>query len=342
MPASARRALLCLGAFLLPAVLFRTLGPAGGFLSALIGSVGLVFGLRRTGALLAGLSLAAGTVWHGFLRPLELYRTEGLSPRALVGTDGQGGVFVRSRTGGVFHAGADGSWERVPLPSGLSLGRVGMRRGVVQALEIRPEGDRLWRVEGGSVTSASVGAGESVLVADWDFDGGTPVAVDAPGRRLVWVAPDGRLARSARPPAEAGAPRLVAAGGGGVHVYADGGALLSLSPKGNWSVLRLPPPPGRAAALSHAGGRFTLLMRAERDECSVWDLTGGVSGRWRRREEEGPCPRFTADAEKAYRLDRGGVTATPRSGPPSALGPPRALTRSFDRTPVGALIRLVE
>ena len=342
MPPVLRRALLCLGAFFLPVALFRALGPAGGFLAALIGAVGLVFGVRRTGALLAGASLAAGTAWHGFLRPLRLYRTEGLSARALVGTDGQGGVFVRSRTGAVFRAGADGSWERVPLPPGLSLGRVGMRRGIVQALEIRPEGDRLWRVEGSSVSVVALGGGEPVLVADWDFDGATPVAVDAPGRRLVWVGPDGSLARAVRPPPEAGAPRLVAAGGGGVHVYADGGAILSLSPKGNWSVLRLPPPPGRAAALSHAGGRFTLLMRAEREECSAWDLTGGVSGRWRRREEEGPCPRFTADAEKAYSLDRRGVTATPRSGPPTALGPPRALTRSFDRTPVGALLRLVE
>lgn len=341
MPSPLRRALLCLGAFLLPAVLFRVLGPAGGFLTALVASVGLVFGVRRTGALLAGVSLAAGTAWHGFVRPLGLYRTAGLSPRAFVGTDGQGGVFVRSRSGTVFHAGADGTWERLPLPPGLSLGRVGMRRGVVQALEIRPEGDRLWRVSGASASAVAIGGGEAVLVADWDFDGGAPVAVDAIGARLLWVGPDGRLTRAVRPPPEAGSPRLVAAGGG-VHVFTDAGSILSLSPKGNWSVLSLPPPPGRAVGLSHAGGRFTVLMRADRDECSAWDLTGGVSGRWRRREEEGPCSRFTADAERSYVLGRRTVRATVRGGRPTDLGPPRALTRAFDRTPVGALIGLVE
>lgn len=342
MPTSLRRALLCLGAFLLPAALFGALGPAGGFLAALIVSVGLIFGVRRTGALLAGASLAAGTAWHGFLRPFGLYRSAGLAPRAFVGTDGQGGVFVRSRTGAVFHAGADGTWERLPLPPSLSLGRVAMRRGVVQALEIRADGDRFWRVAGSSASCVPVGGSEPVLIADWDFDGPAAVVVDASGGRLVWVAADGRLTRTVRPPAEAGAPRLVAAGEGGVHVLTDAGAVLSLSPKGNWSVLRLPPPPGRALALSQQAGRFTVLMRAERGECSAWDLTGGVSGRWRRREEEGPCARFTADPERSYAFGRRTVTATPRAGPPTALGPPRALTRAFERTPVGALIGLVE
>lgn len=342
MPDSLRRALLCLVAFLLPSVLFSWLGAAAGFLAALILSAALTFGVRRTGAALAGVALAAGTLWHGFLRPWGQYRDEGLVPRAFVGTDGRGGVFVRSRTGAVFHAGADGAWERIPLPRGLGLGRVGMSRGAVTALEIRPEGDRFWRVEAASASAVPVGGTEPVLVADWDFDGATPVAVDALGGRLVWVRPDGRLGRSLRPPSEAGAPRLVAAGGGGVHVFTDAGAILSLSPKGNWSVLRLPPPPGRAVLLSHREGRFTVLMRAERGECSAWDLTGGVSGRWRRRDDEGPCARFTADAERSYVLGRRSVRAAARSGPAVDLGPPRALTRSFERTPVGALLRLVE
>lgn len=286
--------------------------------------------------------MAVGTAWHGFVRPLGIYRTAGLSPRAFVGTDGQGGVFVRSRSGTVFRAGADGAWERLAFPAGLSLGRVGMRRGVVQALEIRPEGDRLWVASGSEASAVALGGGEPVLVADWDFDGAETVAVDAMGARLLWAGADGRLTRSARPPPEAGSPRLVAADGGAVHVFTDKGSILSLSPKGNWSVLSLPPPPGRAVGLSHAGGRFTVLMRAERGECSAWDLTGGVSGRWRRREDEGPCARFTADAERSYALERRTVRASSRGAPPSDLGPPRALTRAFDRTPVGALISLVE
>ncbi|TBR17825.1 hypothetical protein EPO15_16070 [bacterium] len=342
MPSALRRALVCLGAFLLPALLFSALGAAGGLMAAAIASALLAFGVRRTGAVLAGASLAAGTAWHGFLRPLGLYRSAGLAPRAFVGTDGEGGVFVRTRTGEVFHAGAEGGWERLPLPPGLALGRVGMRKGLVTALEIRPEGDRLWRVAGASAAPVAVGGSEPVLVADWDFDGALPVAVDALGGRLVWVGADGRLTRALRPPPEAGAPRLVAAGRGGVHVYTAAGAVLSLSPKGNWSVLSLPPPPGRALSLAHAAGRFTLLMRGERSECSAWDLVGGVSGRWRRREEEGPCAQFTADADRSYALGRRSVTAAPRAGRPSALGPPRAVTRAFDRTPVGALLGLVE
>lgn len=342
MPDSARRALVCLAAFLAPAAFFAALGAAGGLMASLIGTAALLFGVRKTGALLAGAALAAGTAWHGFLRPLGLYRTAGLAPRAFVGTDGRGGVFVRSRSGAVFRAGADGAWERLALPPGLALGRVGMRRGAVLALEIRPEGDRFWRVGSSSASATAIGGPEPTFVADWDFDGGTPVAVDALGGRLVWVGADGRLLRSVRPPADSGAPRLVAADGGGVHVLTAAGAVLSLSPKGNWSVLRLPPPPGRAVRLSHAEGRFTVVMRAERDECTAWDLTGGVSGRWRRREEEGPCPRFTADAERSYALERRSVRAAPRSGLPTDLGPPRALTRSFERTPVGALLRLVE
>ena len=335
-----RRAALCLGAFLLPAAFFSAFGAAGGLLAAAIATVALVWGVRRTGALLAGASLAAGTAWHGFVRPFGLYRREGLAPRAFVGTDGTGGVFVRSRTGEVFHAGADGSWERLPLPPGLSLGRVASRGGVTGALEIRPEGDRLWRVRGATAAAAAVG--EGVFVSDWDFDGGAAVAVDAPGGRLVWVGADGRLTRSLRPPAESGAPRLVTTGGGGVHVLTDAGTLLSLSPRGNWSVLSLPPPPGLPAHLSHRDGRFTLVVRGGGDDCSAWDLIGGVSGRWRRREAEGPCARFTADPERSFALGRRGVVAAPRSGPPSALGPPRSLTRAFERTPVGALLGLVE
>lgn len=340
MPAALRRTLVALTAFLLPVLLFRLLGAAGGLLAAVVAAALLGFGIRRPGATLAAGALAAGTLWHGFWRPISLCRGGGLCARALVGVDGAGGVFVRDASGGVFHAGADGSWARLPLPPDLPLGRVGTGGGLVWALELRPEGDRLWRVAGSSVSAWPVG--EGVLVSDWAFDGGRPVAVDALGRRLVWLGAGGRVARSLPAPPEAGAPRLVAAGPGGLHIYTDAGAVLSLSPKGNWSLLRLPPPPGLAASLSAGPGRFTLVMRGERGACAAWDLVGGVSGRWRRREAAGPCARFTAEAERSYGLGRRGVLSWPRDGPPSALGPPAALTRAFERTPVGALLRLVE
>lgn len=336
MKDAARRAGLCLAAFLLPAGLFAALGPGGGLVAAAALGALLGFGLRLRGAVLCAAALAAGTAWHGFWRPYALCRGGGLCARALCGVDGAGGVFVRDAAGAVFHAGADGSWERLPLPRGLNLVRVGSGGGLVWALEARAEGDRLWRV--GRGTAAWTALGDGVFASDWAYDAAGPVAVDAPGGRLVWVRPP----RSLRPPDEAGAPRLVAAGRGGLHVYTAAGSVLSLSPKGNWSVLRLPPPPGLAVSMAEGGGRFTLVMRAERGECAAWDLVGGVSGRWRRRPEAGPCARFAADAERSYSLGRRGVLALPRDGPPSALGPPAAVTRAFERTPVGAFLRLVE
>lgn len=346
--------------FLLPAWLFERLGPAWGlaaagpcaFLAAALFAVLAWPPARlpsRIGpAIFPGLFVvAAGTAWHGFIRPLAAYRASGFSPRALVGVDGAGGCFARNRTGDLFHAGPGGSWERIPLPPALRLGRVSRVLGGVLALEIRPEGDRLWRVTRAAVEVVSVGAPsrEPVFIADYALDGEVPVAVDALGARLIWIGKDGAILRSAFPPAEAGAPLLVAVGDGGVHVYTESGALLRLLPRGGWSVLRVPPPSGQPMALAVEGGRHVLLARGERGGVGLYSLSGGVAGHWKVLGVAGRWPRLATDGLRSFVLEGSVVRAAPlsgASGPALALGPPEAAARTFERTPAGALLRLVE
>lgn len=346
--------------FYVPVWLFDRLGPTLGLAAtapcAAMAAVLLAalawppakFAARVGPALLPGvLALAAGTAWHGFLRPLALYRAAGLSPRAIVGVDGAGGCFARNRTGDLFYAGAGGSWERVSLPPGLRLGRVSKVPGGVLALEIRPEGDRLWRVTRGTADAVAVGAPsrETVFVADYALDGESTVAVDALGARLVWIASDGEVTRSEYPPVEAGAPLLVAAGDGALHVYTESGALLRLSSRGGWSVLRVPPPPGRPMSLSAEGGRYVLLARGARNSAALYELSGGVAGRWKALGVEGRWPRLATDGTRSFALEGSSVRAEPLAGSvgrSSALGPSQAAARAFDRTPAGALLRMVE
>lgn len=351
-------ALLAGGGFLIPRALWSLFGPVWGsaaLLPVLAAATALLaFSAGRgrplgrrlfEAAPAAGLVVCAGAFWNGFAVPVLAYRAWGVSPRAIVGVDGQGGCFVRNRTGDVFHARSDGGWERSPLPAGLRLGRVAAAGRTVLALEIRPEGDRLWRAEEGTATAAPVGSepGEPVFVADYAMDGGVPVAVDALGARLVWVGAGGGLVRAEYPPAEAGAPLLVAADGGVVHVFTEAGNLLSLSERGTWSVLRLPPPPGRPAALGAEAGRFVLLVRGDAGKASLWSLSGGVAGRWKPLGAAGRWPRLATDGRRVFALEGGAVKTSRLSGEEGAvLGPPAARRRAFERTPGGALIRLVE